>query len=76
MLLFLSFEFESHTWQGVLDTTLCVFQRLAAALWFSPVTMVSSTNETDCHDINEILLQVVLNTITVTLYDRENTWMI
>ena len=31
-------------------------------LWFSPGTLVSSTNKTDCHDITEILLKVVLNT--------------
>jgi len=30
-------------------------------LWFSPV---SSTNKIDCHDITEIVLKVVLNTIT------------
>jgi hypothetical protein len=30
---------------------------------FPPVTPVSSTNKTDCHDIAEILLKVVLNTI-------------
>ena len=28
---------------------------------------VSSTNKTDCHDINEILLKVALNIITLTL---------
>ena len=27
---------------------------------------LSSTNKTDCHDITEILLQVALNTITLT----------
>jgi hypothetical protein len=30
-------------------------------------TLVSSTNKTDCHDITEILLKVVLNTMTLTL---------
>ena len=30
--------------------------------WFSPDTLVSSTNKTDCHDITEILLKVALNT--------------
>jgi hypothetical protein len=30
---------------------------------FSPAIAVSSTNKTDCHDIAEILLKVVLNTI-------------
>jgi hypothetical protein len=32
--------------------------------WFSPV---SSTSKTDRHDINEILLKVALNTITIIL---------
>jgi hypothetical protein len=36
----------------------------------TPGTPVSSTNETDCHDITEILLKVALNTITLTLYSR------
>jgi hypothetical protein len=35
--------------------------------WFSPGTPFSSTNKTDCHDIAEILLQVALNNITLTL---------
>jgi len=52
--------------------TLCdkVCQWLAAGLWFSPV---SSTIKTDCHKITEILLKVVLNTITLTsLYVLSN----
>ena len=53
--------------QGVLDITLhvCdkVCQRLATGQWFSPGTLVSSTNKTDCHDLTEILLKVALNTI-------------
>jgi hypothetical protein len=32
--------------------------------WFSQVTLVSSTNKTDRHDIAEILLKVALNTIS------------
>ena len=32
-------------------------------LWFSPGTLVSSTNKNDRHDIAEILLKVALNTI-------------
>jgi hypothetical protein len=32
-------------------------------LWFSPGTLVSSTNKTDHHDIADILLKVALNTI-------------
>jgi hypothetical protein len=60
-----SCEFEPWSWWGVLDTTLCdkVCQWLAAGLWFSPGTPVSSTNKTDCHDITEILLKVALHTI-------------
>jgi hypothetical protein len=52
-------------WRGVLDTTLCdkVCKWLATRQWFSQGTPISSTNKTDCHDINEILLKVVLNTI-------------
>jgi len=34
--------------------------------WFSLGTPVSSTNKIDCHDITEILLKVVLNTINRT----------
>jgi hypothetical protein len=34
--------------------------------WFSPGTLVSSTNKTDHHDITEILLKVALNNITLT----------
>jgi len=59
-------EFESRSWRGVLDTTLCdkVCQSLVLGGWFSPGTPVSSTNKTDLHDITEILLKVALNTIT------------
>jgi hypothetical protein len=32
-------------------------------LWFSPGTPVSSTNKKDRHDIAEIVLKVVLNTL-------------
>ena len=49
-------------------TTLCdkVCQWLATGRWFSLGPLVSSTNKTDCHDITEILLKVVLNTIKQT----------
>jgi len=45
--------------RGVPDTTLCdkVCQWLATGRWFSPCTLVSSTNKTDSHDITEILLK-------------------
>ena len=51
---------------GVLYTTLCdkVCQWLAVGQWFSPGTPDSLTNKTYCNDITEILLKVVLNTIT------------
>ena len=51
----------------VLDTTLCdkVCQWLVTDLWFSPGTPVSSTNKTDRHDITEISMKVVLNTINL-----------
>ena len=50
--------------RGILDTTLCdeVCQWLAAGLWFSLGTRISSTNKTDRHDLTEILLKVALNT--------------
>jgi hypothetical protein len=31
-------------------------------------TPVSSTNKTDCHEINEIFLKVALKTITITYF--------
>jgi hypothetical protein len=50
--------------RGVLDTTCCkVCHWLASGQWFSMGTPVSSTNKTDRHDITEILLKVVLNTM-------------
>ena len=51
----------------VFDTTLCVqvCQWLAAGQRFSLGAPVSSINKTDCHYITEILLKVVLNTITI-----------
>jgi hypothetical protein len=67
--LFIIYYFSFHSClqfsRGVLDTNLCnkVCQWLAAGQWFSPGTPVSSTNKTDRHDITDILLKVVLNTI-------------
>jgi hypothetical protein len=43
-------------------------QLLVAGQWFSPGTLVSSTNKTGRHDIIEILLKVALNTIAQILY--------
>ena len=42
---------------------------LPTGRWFSPSTTVSSTNETDRHDITEILLKVALNTIIIQVED-------
>jgi hypothetical protein len=60
--------------RGVLDTTLCdkVCQWLATGRSFSPGTLVSSTNKTNRHDITDILLKVVLNTMPQTLISSNN----
>ena len=49
--------------RDLLDTTLGdnVCQLLATGRWFSPGTVVSSTNKTDSHDITEIMLKVDIN---------------
>ena len=47
-------------WKTLCDT---VCQWLAAGMWFSPGTPVSSTNKTDLYDITEMLLKVALKTI-------------
>jgi hypothetical protein len=56
----------------VLDSTSYdkVCQLVATGRWFFPGTPVSPPNETDRHDITEILLKVALNTITQV--QREN----
>ena len=47
-----------------------VIQHYVIFQWFSPGTLVSSTNITDRHDITEILLKVALNTILLkTIYN-------
>ena len=53
---------------GVIHPTLSdkVYQWLAVGWWFSPGTQVLSTNKTDHHDVTQILLKVVLNTINLT----------
>jgi hypothetical protein len=63
-----SCEFEPRSWRGVLYTALCdkVCQQLATGRWFSPGTLISSTNKTDRHDITKILLKVALSTIYQT----------
>ena len=68
----ISCEVRISLYRSVLDTTLHVFvyvttfcKWLTTGRWFSPGTRVSSTNKTDCHDIAEVLLKVVLNTIII-----------
>jgi hypothetical protein len=53
---------------SILDATLSdnVCRWLAAGRWYSPGTPVSSNSKTDRHDIAKILLNVALNTITLT----------
>jgi hypothetical protein len=52
-------EFEPRSWRGVPDTTLCD-KSLSVTCERSGVFL---TNNTDRHDITEILLKVALNTI-------------
>ena len=54
------------SWFSLLKCPMMIYQQYSAGRWFSPGTLVSSTNKTDCHDITEILLKVALNTITLT----------
>ena len=65
-------EFESHSWQDVLDTTLCD----KVCQWLSPVTLVSSTNKTDRCNIIEKLLKMVFSNITLTLIDCKSNIVI
>jgi hypothetical protein len=69
-----SCEFQSHSWRGVLDTTIYdkVCQWLVTDQRFSPV---SSTDKTDHHDITEILLKVMLNTITPNNSPHQPAWV-
>ena len=41
-----------------------------SGLWCFRGIPVTSTNKTDCHNVTEILLKGVLNTINLTLYYR------
>jgi hypothetical protein len=60
-----SCEFESRSWRGVFDTTLCdkVCQWLVTGRWFSSAAPSLSTKKADHHYITEILLIIALNTI-------------
>jgi hypothetical protein len=57
-------------WVRILLTlTLCdkVSQGLVAGRWFSPGNLLSPTNKTGRHHITEILMEVALNNLTLTL---------
>jgi cobalamin-dependent methionine synthase I len=45
------------------------FSYIVAVSFIGQGTQVSSTNKTDCHDITEILLKVVLSTINHNHFD-------
>ena len=64
-----SCKFQSRSWRGVFDTTLCdkVWQWLATGRWFSPGTPGFSTNKIYRDDITELLLKVALNSTSLTL---------
>jgi hypothetical protein len=55
----------SHSFIDTSFHKFTVCQGLATGQWFSPGTLVSSTNKTDRHDTTEILLKVVLNNINI-----------
>ena len=50
-------------WVRILFSATCTRWWLAVDRWFSVRTPVSYTNNSDLHDITEILLKVALNTI-------------
>jgi hypothetical protein len=58
-------QIEPRSWRWVLDTTLCdkARQWFPTGQWFSLYSPVSYTNETNRHDIAEILLIVASNSI-------------
>jgi hypothetical protein len=58
-------EFESRPGDTSLWDKVC--QRLAAGQWFYLGTPISSTNQSDCHEITDILLKVALNPITLNI---------
>ena len=74
--------FYNVTWRGVFDTTLCdkVCQWLMAGQRFSLGTPVSSTNNSDCHDILVLQLRYMVGVylkyfFTVRNFDS-NIWAV
>ena len=62
-----AYEFESRSDEvySIQHYVIKFVSDLRAGRWFSPGTLVSSTNKTDCHHITEILTKVVLKTLTL-----------
>ena len=58
--LWVQIPFEKSENTSIAHTILCdeVCQWLVTGRWFSPATLISSTNKTDHHNITEILLKV------------------
>ena len=52
----------------------CTTLRDKVCQWLAAGPPVSSTNETDCHDITEIFLKVVLNTIKTNQPNLDVFW--
>jgi len=57
---------DSRSWRGVLDTTLSdkSLSMTVMVQGFSPDNIVSSTHKSDYHEINKILVKVVLKLTT------------
>jgi hypothetical protein len=65
----LSCEFESCSWLGVVDTTLCD----KGCQWFSQNTRVFSTNKTGCFGIGGIVDHHCLNCLFIQEYPVQTT---
>ena len=65
-----NWEFESRSWRGVLNATLCdahFVSDLRQVGGFLRVLQFPSPNKADRYDITDILLKVAFNTIVLTL---------
>jgi hypothetical protein len=62
-----------HHWCCGFESQHFMIKWLATGQWFSLGPPVSPTNETDRHDIAEILLKVALNTIKQTIIEHQSS---